>query len=100
MEKMTSICDMVGQIMQKKEEERRIAEDQAAKDRYWKITIYYDNDEDYTIAITPVLSTKEPVDSLIMEDEHLDTISATESDEVIKSSVENLVQSPSESEDE
>ncbi|GKF11344.1 hypothetical protein Tco_0049270, partial [Tanacetum coccineum] len=34
-----------------------------------------------------------------MEDEHLDTILATESDEVIKSSVENLVQIPSESED-
>ncbi|GJX49617.1 hypothetical protein Tco_0276462 [Tanacetum coccineum] len=86
MEQMTSICDMVGQIMQKKEEERRIAEDQAAKDRYWKIPICYDDDEDYTIAITPVLSTKEPVDSLIMEDEHLDTIP----------SVENLVQIPSE----
>ncbi|GKA34520.1 hypothetical protein Tco_0720949 [Tanacetum coccineum] len=97
MEQMTSICDMVGQIMQKKEEERRIAEDQAAKDRYWKIPICYDDDEDYTIAITPVLSTKEPVDSLIMEDEHLDTIPATESDEVIKSSVENLVPIPSES---
>ncbi|GJY62169.1 hypothetical protein Tco_0462826 [Tanacetum coccineum] len=52
------------------------------------------------IAITPVLSTEEPVDSLIMEDEHLDTIPATESDELIKSSVENLVQNPSESEDE
>ncbi|GJT05264.1 hypothetical protein Tco_0839726 [Tanacetum coccineum] len=98
MEQMTSICDMVGQIMQKKEEERRIAEDQAAKDRYWKIPICYDDDEDYTIAITPVLSTKEPVDSLIMEDEHLDTIPATESDEVIKSSVEELVLIPSESE--
>ncbi|GJY51063.1 hypothetical protein Tco_0441910, partial [Tanacetum coccineum] len=89
---MTSICDMVGQYMQKKEEDRRIAEDQAAKDRYWKIPICYDDDEDYTIAITPVLSTEEPVDSLIMEDEHLDTIPAMESDEVIKSSVENLVQ--------
>ncbi|GKE56000.1 hypothetical protein Tco_1495185 [Tanacetum coccineum] len=95
MEQMTSICDMVGQIMQKKEEEKRIAEDQAARDRYWKIPICYDNDEDYTIAITPVLSTKEPVDSFL-EDEHLDTIPATESDEVIKSSVENLVQIPSE----
>ncbi|GJY88278.1 hypothetical protein Tco_0502906 [Tanacetum coccineum] len=92
MKQMTSICDMVGQIMQKKEEERRIAEDQAAKDRYWKIPICYDDDEDYTITITPVLSTKEVVDSLIMEDEHLDTIPATKSDEVIKSSVENLVQ--------
>ncbi|GJX16104.1 hypothetical protein Tco_0216936 [Tanacetum coccineum] len=39
-------------------------------------------------------------DSLIMEDEHLDTIPETESDEFIKSSVENLVQNPSESEDE
>ncbi|GJR96319.1 hypothetical protein Tco_0268493 [Tanacetum coccineum] len=98
MEQMTSICDMVGQYMQKKEEEKRIAEEQAAKDRYWKIPICYDDDEDYTIAIAPVLSTKEPVDSLIMEDEHLDTIPATESDEVIKSSVENLVPIPSESE--
>ncbi|GKD90101.1 retrovirus-related pol polyprotein from transposon TNT 1-94 [Tanacetum coccineum] len=33
---------MVGQIMQKKEEERRIVEEQAAKDRYWKIPICYD----------------------------------------------------------
>ncbi|GKC52051.1 hypothetical protein Tco_1074796 [Tanacetum coccineum] len=49
------------------------------------------------VAITPVLLTDEPVDSLIMEDKHLDTIPATESDEVIKSSVENLVQIPSES---
>nr|GFD28343.1 hypothetical protein [Tanacetum cinerariifolium] len=55
-----------------------------------------DNDEDYTIAITPVLSTEEPVDSLIMDDEHLDTISATESDEVIKSSIEDLISIPSE----
>ncbi|GKB96841.1 hypothetical protein Tco_0982978 [Tanacetum coccineum] len=97
MEQMTSICDMVGQIMQKKEEERRIAEDQAAKDRYWKILICYDDDEDYTIAITPVLLTEEPVDSLIIEDEHLDTIPETESDELIKSSVKDLVHTPSES---
>ncbi|GKA62608.1 hypothetical protein Tco_0762127 [Tanacetum coccineum] len=82
----------VGQIMQKKEEERRIAKDQVAKDRYWKIPICYDDDDDYTIAITLILSTKEVVDSLIMKDEHLDTIPATVSDEVIKSSVGNLVQ--------
>nr|GEV74526.1 UBN2 domain-containing protein [Tanacetum cinerariifolium] len=56
-----------------------------------------DDDEDYTIAITPVLSTVKPVDSLILKDEHLDTIPATESDEVIKSSVEDLVPIPSES---
>nr|GEW68080.1 hypothetical protein [Tanacetum cinerariifolium] len=61
-------------------------------------TIWYNNDddEDCTIAITPILSTKEPDNSLSMGDEHLDTISETESDEVIKSSVENLVQIPSE----
>ncbi|GJX90316.1 hypothetical protein Tco_0343642 [Tanacetum coccineum] len=98
MEQMTSICDMVGQYMQKKEEDKRIAEDQAAKDRYWKIPICYDDDDDEEssiplkdiiisglppcVAITPVLY----------------TIPATESDEVIKSSVENLVQIPSESE--
>ncbi|GJR31701.1 hypothetical protein Tco_1107933 [Tanacetum coccineum] len=51
------------------------------------------------ITITPVLSTVEPVDSLIMEDEHLDTILTTKSDEIIKYSVENLVPIPSESED-
>ncbi|GKA44954.1 hypothetical protein Tco_0737750 [Tanacetum coccineum] len=49
------------------------------------------------IAITPVLLTEEPVDSLIIEDKHLDTIPVTESDEVIKSSVEDLVHTPSES---
>ncbi|GJV61009.1 hypothetical protein Tco_1467109 [Tanacetum coccineum] len=38
-----------------------------------------------------------PPDSLIMKDEHLDTIPTTESDEVIESSVENLVPIPSES---
>nr|GFA23666.1 hypothetical protein [Tanacetum cinerariifolium] len=58
----------------------------------------YDDDDDYDSAITPILSTEEPVDSLSMGDEHLDTIPATESDEVIKSSVEDLVPIPSESE--
>nr|GFD08836.1 hypothetical protein [Tanacetum cinerariifolium] len=42
----------------------------------------------------------EPVDSLNMGDEHLDTIPATESDEFIKSCVENFVPNPSESEGE
>nr|GEZ13861.1 hypothetical protein [Tanacetum cinerariifolium] len=77
-----------------------------------KIPIYYDDDGEEEcsiplrdiiiselppcIAITPVLSTKELVDSLIMEDEHLDTILAMELDEVIKYSVEELVPIPSE----
>ncbi|GKE71385.1 hypothetical protein Tco_1529457 [Tanacetum coccineum] len=87
MEQMTTLCDLVGQAIQKKEEETRIVEEQAAKDRYWKIPICYDDDEDDT-----------PVNSLSMGDKHLDTISETESDEFIKSSVEDLVPIPSESE--
>nr|GFC03716.1 hypothetical protein [Tanacetum cinerariifolium] len=47
-------------------------------------------------AVTP----NEPVSSLSIGDEHLDTIPTTESDEVIKSSVEDLVPIPNESEGE
>nr|GFA02133.1 hypothetical protein [Tanacetum cinerariifolium] len=58
------MCDMVGQYIQKKEEEKRIEEGQAAKARYWKTPVCYDDDddEDYTIAITP----KKPDNSLSM----------------------------------
>ncbi|GJT49316.1 hypothetical protein Tco_0975473 [Tanacetum coccineum] len=69
--------------------------------------IYYDDDDDeysfatqeYFMTCSTAITPEEPVDSLIMEDEHLDTIPETESDEFIKSSVEDLVQIPSESED-
>nr|GEU43389.1 hypothetical protein [Tanacetum cinerariifolium] len=47
-------------------------------------------------AIATVLPTEELEYSLSMGDEHLSTIPETESDEVIKSSVKNLVQIPSE----
>nr|GEY25006.1 hypothetical protein [Tanacetum cinerariifolium] len=53
-----------------------------------------DDEEDYTIPITP----EEPDNSLSMGHEHLDTILATKSDEVINSSVEDLVPIPSKSE--
>nr|GFB92131.1 hypothetical protein [Tanacetum cinerariifolium] len=46
-------------------------------------------------AITSILPTKEPEYSLSMGDEHLSTILKTESDELIKSSVKNLVLIPS-----
>ncbi|GKC22791.1 hypothetical protein Tco_1024941 [Tanacetum coccineum] len=52
-----------------------------------------------SIAITSVLPTLEPEDSLIMEDKHLSTISEKESDKLIKSSVEDLIPIPSESKD-
>ncbi|GJU18735.1 hypothetical protein Tco_1146701 [Tanacetum coccineum] len=67
MEQMTSLCDMVSQYMQKKEEEKRIEEEQAAKARYWKIPVCYDDDDDDTIAITPVLPIEEPDNSLKSE---------------------------------
>ncbi|GKA49663.1 hypothetical protein Tco_0742736 [Tanacetum coccineum] len=72
------------------------------------IPICYDDDDDeysfatqeylkkFSSAITPDLPKS---GSLIMEDKHLDTILETESDELIKSSVQDLVHTPSESED-
>ncbi|GJV91904.1 hypothetical protein Tco_1539717 [Tanacetum coccineum] len=67
---------------------------------------YDDDDDEYSFATQEYLMTcstaitpdSPKTDSLIMVDKHLDTIPATESDEVIKSSVEDLVQIPSESE--
>nr|GFA76793.1 hypothetical protein [Tanacetum cinerariifolium] len=70
----------------------KIEEEQVAK--YWKIPACCDDDDDYNYAITP----NEPVDSINMGDEHLNTIPAMESNEFIKSCVENLVPNPSESE--
>nr|GFA38515.1 hypothetical protein [Tanacetum cinerariifolium] len=80
-----------------------------------KIPIYYNDDDDEEsstpfrdiiiselpscIAVTPVLSTEEPKNSLIIGDKHIDTIHEKESDEFIKSSVKNLVLNLSESED-
>ncbi|GKD87706.1 hypothetical protein Tco_1358860 [Tanacetum coccineum] len=63
---------------------------------------FYDDDDEYTViyrkpkAITPDLPIEKPDNSLIMGDEHLDTIPETELDEIIKSSVEILVPIPSE----
>nr|GEU97858.1 hypothetical protein [Tanacetum cinerariifolium] len=92
MTQLTSMCELVCQIVQKKQEEKRIEEEQAASVRYWKIPACCDYDGDYDYAITP----EETNNSLSTGDEHLDTIPATESDEVIKSSVEDLVPIPSE----
>nr|GEY10186.1 hypothetical protein [Tanacetum cinerariifolium] len=72
MTSLTFMCELACQIFQKKQEEKRIEEEQAAKAQNWKLPY---------------------------GDEHLDTIPTTESDEFIKSCVENLVLTPSESED-
>ncbi|GJS55755.1 copia protein [Tanacetum coccineum] len=94
---------LLDDIVDENDEESRKKKGELRKSKRLKIDIGRFSfamriDDDYTIAITPVLPTKEPVNSLSMGDEHLDTIPATESDEVIKSSVENLVPIPSESE--
>nr|GEW88779.1 ribonuclease H-like domain-containing protein [Tanacetum cinerariifolium] len=74
----------------------------------WNSPTFYNDDDEYSIqyreylensnAITLDLPTEEPNNSLSMRDEHLSTIPETESNEVIKSSVETLVPIPSESE--
>nr|GEW75023.1 hypothetical protein [Tanacetum cinerariifolium] len=73
----------------------------------WNRHAFYDDDDEYSIqykeylenssnAIAPVLPTEEPNNSLSMRDENLSTILEIESDEVVKSSVENFVPIPSE----
>nr|GFA10403.1 hypothetical protein [Tanacetum cinerariifolium] len=76
--------------------QRKNKEEQAVNARYWKIPACCDVDDDYNFAITP----DEPVDSLSMGDEHLNTIPTMKSNEFIKSSVENLFPNPCESEGE
>nr|GFB28613.1 hypothetical protein [Tanacetum cinerariifolium] len=113
MTSITSLCKMACQVVQKKLEEKQIEEERAAKAKNWKLSVCYDDDDDEEIsnslddniilglpsfsAITPnepVLSTEEPDNSLSMGDEHLDTIPVTESNEFIKSGVENLIPIP------
>nr|GFC18506.1 hypothetical protein [Tanacetum cinerariifolium] len=117
MTSITSLCEMACQVIQKKLEEKQLEEERAAKAKYWKVPVCFDDDDDKKrsdslddniisglppfsaiIPNEPVLSTEEPDNSLSMGDEHLDTISATESDEFIKSRIETLIPIPSESE--
>nr|GEV78806.1 hypothetical protein [Tanacetum cinerariifolium] len=77
-----------------------------------KLPVCYDDDddeesskslEDNIISELPPYSAvtpSEPIDSLSMGDEHLNTIPTTESNEFIKSCVKNLVPNPSKSEGE
>ncbi|GJU12562.1 hypothetical protein Tco_1134958 [Tanacetum coccineum] len=108
--------DYNGLDIEMRKKERVLMEEKylAASQRIKSICNYDDDEDDSiplrdiiaryspSVAITsspPVLPTREPEDSLIMGDEHLDTIPEKESDELIKSSVENLVPIPSEFED-
>nr|GEW42825.1 hypothetical protein [Tanacetum cinerariifolium] len=71
------MCEMIGQFIQKKHEE-----EQVANARYWNIPASCDDDDDYNFAVTP----NEPVDSLSMGDEYLNTITATKLEKFNKSS--------------
>nr|GFB87513.1 hypothetical protein [Tanacetum cinerariifolium] len=109
---MYSFCEIACQIVQKKLEEKCIEEEQAATAQNRKLPVCYDDDDDeeesnslkdnniFELPPCSAVTPSEPIDSLSMGDEHLDTILATESDELIKSSVEDLVPIPSESEGE
>nr|GFB25228.1 hypothetical protein [Tanacetum cinerariifolium] len=106
------MCEIFCQFVQKKREEKRMEEEQAAKAQSWKIPVCYDDDDDeessnslndniiFELPPYSAVTPTEPIDSLSTGDEHLDTILATESNEFIKSCVENLVPNPSESEGE
>nr|GFA50791.1 hypothetical protein [Tanacetum cinerariifolium] len=114
MTQLTSICEMACQIVQKKLEQKQIEEEQEAKAQNQKLPVCYDDDDDddeeesnslkdniiSELPLCSAVTPSEPIYSLSMGDEHLDTIPATESDEFIKSCVENLVPNPSESEGE
>nr|GFB65739.1 hypothetical protein [Tanacetum cinerariifolium] len=112
MTQLTSICEMACEIVQKKLEEKQIEEEQAAKAQNRKLPVCYDDDDDeeesnslkdniiYELPPCSAITPNEPIDSLSMGDEHLNTIPATKSDEFMKSCVENLVPNPSESEGE
>ncbi|GJU96542.1 hypothetical protein Tco_1321298 [Tanacetum coccineum] len=85
----------------------QLKQEEQDSSQYWKPPVYYsDDDDDFyresidetspSDAITPDLPF---TDSLVMEDEHLDTIPEMDSDKEIESSVMNLNLTPSESDD-
>nr|GEZ71360.1 hypothetical protein [Tanacetum cinerariifolium] len=76
------MCEMVGQFIQKKPEEEQVNDA-----RYWKIPACFDDDDDYNFAITPNV----PVDSLIMGDEHLNTILSLSDEDFSKEIYSNLL---------
>nr|GFB96058.1 hypothetical protein [Tanacetum cinerariifolium] len=80
--KLLSINSINSRRLDKKEQEVKIVEEQPAERRN----------------LAPILSTKEPENSLSMEYEHLSITPETESDEVTESNAENLLPIPSECE--
>ncbi|GJZ91439.1 hypothetical protein Tco_0663366 [Tanacetum coccineum] len=92
---LQALCEKLNKNIQEKQEEKNVAEEQAAKESSipLKDIIF---ELPLSIAITPDFPI---MNSLIIEDEHLDTIPETKSDEENESSVKDLNLTPSESED-
>nr|GEV08146.1 hypothetical protein [Tanacetum cinerariifolium] len=85
----------------------QLKQEEQDSSQHWKPPVYYsDDDDDFfreSIDETPPSNAIAPdlpiTDSLVMEDEHLNTTPETDSDEEIESSVKNLNLTLSESED-
>ncbi|GJX05322.1 hypothetical protein Tco_0191238 [Tanacetum coccineum] len=111
---LQALCEKLNKNVQEKQEEKNVAEEKAAKvsSQYWKPPIYYeddDDDEESSIPLRDIISELPlsfaiapdfPItDSLIIKDEHLNTIPETKSDEENESSVKDLNLTLSEFED-
>nr|GEU95895.1 hypothetical protein [Tanacetum cinerariifolium] len=90
-------CEQAAKLAVQKEQEEQATQSFTP---YWNSPMIDNEKVEYleksSKAITPVLPTEEPEYSLSMGDGHFSTILEMKSDELIKSSVENLVQIPSE----
>ncbi|GJV54861.1 hypothetical protein Tco_1455866 [Tanacetum coccineum] len=103
---MSKLCEMFQTWLQQRQEQVVNLDTYTPEpSQCRKIPICYDDDDDeysfatqeylkkFSSTITPDLAKS---DSLIIEDKYLDTILKSKSDELIKSSVEDLVHTPSE----
>nr|GEZ62702.1 hypothetical protein [Tanacetum cinerariifolium] len=120
MTSITSLCELACQVAQKKLEEKQFEEERAAKAKYWKLPICYDDDDDEErsdslddntilglplfsaiIPDEPVLSTEEPDNSLNqIEDfsESNEEFSSTDDDSFSLDNIDYVEAAPSNSE--
>ncbi|GJY69238.1 hypothetical protein Tco_0472220 [Tanacetum coccineum] len=109
-ESKNELLQSLGEILRQREQAANVSTHTPEPLRQFNIIYDYDDDDEESIiplneivsqipsyiAITPVLPTLEPEDSLILGDEDLSTILEKESDKVIKSGVEDSCSIPSE----
>nr|GFA56009.1 hypothetical protein [Tanacetum cinerariifolium] len=100
---MLKQCEQTANLSVQQEQEEQAAQIFTSNWNFYMINDDEENSIQYkeylensSNAITIVLPTEEPEYSLTMRDKHLSTIPKTKLDEVIKSSVKNLVPIPSE----